>query len=170
MGPQGSGKSTQAKMLAEKFGLCFISSGDLLREKAKEDSDEGRLIKLQMNQGILVDDSILAQLIENKVNECGGKFVMDGYPRRMSQIDAYDPNLKKVFILKVSDEEILKRLLARGRFDDTEENIKKRLEWHHKETQPVIEYYKNQGILVEINGLGTVEEIARQIMAHLKKV
>lgn len=170
MGLQGSGKSTQAKILSEKFNLYFISTGELAREGAKQDTPEGWILREAMEQGVLADDKVIAKLAREKLEETDSlnNFVMDGYPRRLSQIEAWDPKLEKVFYIEVPDEEIMKRLLSRGRSDDNERAIKTRLEVYHKETQPVIEHYQSQGILTKIDGLGSIDEVTDRIIAHLK--
>jgi len=164
LGPQGSGKSTQAKLLAEKHNLCFISIGDLVREKSLEDSEEGKRVREIMERGELVDDETVANLFREKL-EKGGKsgFVTDSYPRRISQVETYDPGIEKVIDLEIPDEEVLRRLLSRGRVDDTKEAIEKRLEIYHNETKPLLDYYREQGKLVEVDGAGSIEQVFQKV-------
>ena len=167
LGPQGSGKSTQAKLLAQKYHLEFISIGDLVRAKSLEDSDEGRRVKAIMERGDLVDDQTVADLFKEGESKNSEGFVTDSYPRRLSQIKTYDPGIEKVFYIEIPKEEILERLLARGRVDDTKEAIEKRLEIYQQETKPLLDYYREQGKLVEIEGKGSVEEVFGRIERSL---
>lgn len=170
IGPQGSGKTIQAAVLARKFDICHISSGDLARKKAQEDSEEGRAFKAALDQGEMVDDTVVARLVMEIVEgkACKNGFVLDGYPRRISQIEAYDPKADRVFYLKISDETGWKRMEGRRRSDDTPQLMRKRLELYHQRTKPVIDYYKNLGILVEINGEESITEVTQNIISHLK--
>lgn len=178
-GPQGSGKTTQAKVLAQKLGACFIGAGDLLRKFAEGDSKDAKMIKIAVGNGQLVDDLIIARLVKEKVaqEECIQGIVTDGYPRTWSQYKLYDPGFDQVFYLDVPDEEVEKRLLDRGRGDDTLKLIKERLGWYHKRTKPLLEYYSNLGKLTIINAsqpLGmsdaqSIEKIAVEIEEKVKK-
>lgn len=170
IGPQGSGKSTQADLLAEFLDLPKISTGDIFRELAKEDSPEGRQIRETMNQGKLVDDSETAKMVERRLqkDDVRNGYILDGYPRNLVQKSLFDPKFDQVFDLEVPDEELVKRLLARGREDDIIEAIKKRLELYHEQTTPLLDYYKNQGILEEIDGIGTVEDVQSRIRESIK--
>jgi len=163
-GPVGSGKTTQAKILAQKFNLCFISGGDLARSKAAEKSSEGRRIKQAMKNGRLIDDKIEAQLVKASIaGKCLGGFVLDGYPRSLNQLNFFNPGFEKVFLLDISDQEAEKRLILRGRGDDKPEVIKERLGIYHRLTQPVIEYYTKLGKVVKINGTKNIQDIAKEI-------
>lgn len=168
-GPQGCGKTTQANLIAQKLNYCLIKAGDLLREFAEQPGEENARIKADLEKGQLVDDQILARLMKDKLNQplCHDGIVTDGYPRKMSQLEAFDPHFDKVFYIKISDDEGIRRLSSRGRSDDTPEAIKTRLNWYHQETEPVLDYYRKQGILVEIDGEKTIEEIYEDIIAHL---
>lgn len=165
IGPQGSGKSTQAELLAKELNLPKISTGDIFREIAKQDSEEGRKIRQIQNEGKLVDDVTTAKIMEKRLQENDVKegFVLDGYPRNITQKDLFDPDFDKVFYLKVPDEEVTRRLLARGREDDTPESIRTRLNLYYQQTQPLLDYYRNQSILKEVDGIGSIEEIQDEI-------
>lgn len=169
MGPVGSGKSTQAKIIAEKLGLCWVSTGELARQQAQEDSDLGRKFKQLLDEGQLIDDPDIAELLRVKLaqTECQTGFVLDGYPRDLPQASFFDPHFEKVFFLKMTEAEVIKRLLLRGRFDDTPELIKTRLQIYHQLTEPVLDYYRNQGCLVEVDGDRSIEEVAAEIAQHL---
>lgn len=169
IGPQGSGKSTQAQALAKLLNIPKISTGDILREIAKEDSEEARKIRQIQNEGKLVDDATIAKIVEERLkeNDTASGFILDGYPRNLSQKDLFEPAFDKVIYLKVPDEELMQRLLKRGRADDTPESIKMRLDLYNGQTQPLLAYYRNLGILVEIDGLGSIEEIQDEIKKSL---
>lgn len=169
MGPQGSGKSTQAALLASDLNLPKISTGDIFRKLAHEDSFEGRRIKAILNSGQLIGDLETAKIVEHRLkkDDCRNGFILDGYPRNKEQRQMFDPKVDKAFDLKVSDEEIIKRLLLRGRDDDTMAAIKKRLELYQKQTSPLLNYYANQGILIEIDATGRIEEVQHRIREKL---
>lgn len=157
IGPQGSGKSTQATLLAEYLNLPKISTGDIFREMPE--------VKEILAVGKLVDDETTAEIVKKRLQESDAQngFILDGYPRNILQKDLFDPKFEKVIYLKVPDGEVIKRMMARGRADDTLESIKTRLSLYYKQTQPLIDYYKNQSILTEIDGIGSVEEIQNEI-------
>lgn len=166
IGPQGSGKSTQGKFLANYLKIPFISTGDIFRQISQEDTDEGRRIKQILDLGQLVDDQTTIGLIKKRLQDpgCRSGFVLDGYPRTLEQAEEVsDLQFDKVFYFKIPQEVVLERLLKRGRADDTEEAIKKRLELYFTQTQPLLDYYKNLGILVEIDGIGDIQIVQDEI-------
>ena len=129
VGPQGSGKTTQAKILAEVLGFKFLGMGELLRGFVKNaNGSESQKIAQIMSEGGLVDDKTVCEIVKKELTrpEYKSGIIVDGYPRTVNQCKIYDPNFDKVFYIKVSDKEATKRLLARGRADDTEEAIKER--------------------------------------------
>ena len=161
VGPQGSGKSTQATLLAEHLSLPKITMGDIFRQISKEDSPEGQRIKQILDEGKLVDDVTTAGLVKKRVNQEDVQtgFVMDGYPRTIEQLKMFDPGFDKVVYLEVPEEEVIKRLLARGREDDTDELIRTRLNLYYQQTQPLLDYYKNSGKLITVDGIGDINKI-----------
>lgn len=165
IGPQGSGKSTQAQLLAEQLNLPKISVGDIFRKLSTEQSSEGQRIREILQSGKLVDDKTTSEIVKNRLNEedCRNGFILDGYPRTIEQMQLFDPGFDKVVYLEVPKEEVLNRLTARGRADDTRELIETRLDLYYKQTQPLLDHYKNQGILIDINGMGNIESIQDEI-------
>lgn len=165
MGPVGSGKSTQAELLAKHLSLPRVNMGDIFRHLAQTNQE----LREIMAKGELVNDEMTLLLL---TQELGGDkyqsgFVIDGVPRNLFQAQnlPFEPDM--VIYLKVRDSENSKRLLLRGRSDDSEEVIKKRLAFYHQETAPVLEFYKNKGKLLEVDGEPPIEVIFEDILQKL---
>lgn len=171
-GPQGSGKTTQAEILANKLKVPVVEAGSLLRELAESPTELGQSVKKELAEGHLVQDEIIANLIKEKVGNLGGggSFVGDGYPRSVESLQNYDPRYDLVFYLEIADGEVEKRLLQRGRADDTPQLIRERLAEYHLRTEPVLSYYAKLGKLVRVDGTGSIEEVAQKITDHLSKL
>ena len=176
IGGPGAGKGTQAKRIKETFGIPHISTGQILRDEVAKETELGNQVKGIMERGELVADEVILDLIENRLKEpdCKDGFILDGFPRTLEQAEGLEPILErrgvtslKVLLLEVSDEEIMNRLLSRGRADDTEETIKNRIQKFHDETVDAIEYYGKRGDLVRINGEQGIDEVAAEIAATL---
>ena len=176
-GPPGAGKGTQADLLSKSLSIPHISTGEMLRAEIASGSDLGLKVKQIVDAGILVDDKTIMEIIDSRINQkdCKKGFLLDGIPRTIPQAELLDNLLKSenkkldiVIELTVSDQEILDRLLLRatqsGRADDNEKVIKDRLNVYRKQTSPLRNYYLNKGILAEINGVGTLEEVANRIL------
>jgi adenylate kinase len=176
-GPPGSGKGTQAEKLVKKYKLVHISTGDLFRYEMSNDTALGLEAKAYIAKGELVPDAVTIGMLNNKVEkhpEAKG-FIFDGFPRTTPQADALDALLKSkkqsisgLIALDVEDEELVKRLLSRGktsgRADDNDESvIRKRMLVYKNETAPVFDYYSKQQKSHKINGLGTVLAIFRRL-------
>ena len=161
MGPPGSGKSTQATLLSREKDLPHISTGKIFREIKGEHSELGRKVSEYLKKGEFVPDFIVQEILENELSkeQYAEGFVLDGYPRNLWQAQNAPFEANKVFYLEVSDEESIERLLKRGRADDTEEIIRKRLVDYHERTEPVLDFYQKEGRLEKINGEQTIEEI-----------
>jgi len=172
----GAGKGTQAELLAKKFSLTHLSSGDLLRQEVASGSALGQKIKDIQLSGQLVSDDLIIEMIKKQLitNPGTAGFIFDGFPRTAKQALALDKMLKQkncplnlVIILDISSEEMMERLLKRarleGRQDDNEETIKARSAVYDEQTKPLIDYYTDQGKIVTVNGSRKINEIATEI-------
>ncbi len=168
IGPQGSGKSTQADLLSLFLNIPKISTGDIFRELSRKGSGEAKRVKEVLSQGKLIDDETTSAIVKSRLSQddCKGGFILDGYPRNIRQIEMFDPGFDKVIYLKVSDEEVVKRLMARGREDDTPGIIQTRLNLYREQTQPLLDYYSSKGILIEIDGQGSIERVRDEIRKY----
>ena len=166
IGPQGSGKSTQAKFLAEYLHIPYISTGDIFRQIASEDTGEGKRIKQIIESGNLVDDQTTANLLKLRLDQpdCQNGYILDGYPRNLEQKELVaNLSFDKVLYISVLEDMVVERLLNRGRADDTDEGIRKRLNLYKEQTQPLLDLYKNQEILVEVDGRGDIQTVQNEI-------
>ncbi len=182
-GPPGSGKGTQSDKLVEKYGLIHLSTGNLLRQEIKDKTPLGLEAKSFIDKGQLVPDEVVIGMVDSYFDQHRGAkgFLFDGYPRTVAQAAALDKllELKKtgietVLFLNVDEEELIKRLVHRGktsgRSDDTDENVqRKRQEVYRNETLPVAAFYKKQNKVVNIKGMGTVEEIFSSLSEIIDK-
>lgn len=170
IGPQGSGKTTQGKLLSEFLKVPFIVTGDILRAITSSDTEEGKRIKGILESGNLVDDETVIKLIRERVSkdDCQNGFILDGYPRTLEQAKRIeDLNFDKAIYFKAPKEVVLDRLLKRGRIDDTKELIQKRLELYFQQTESLLEYYRNKGLLLEVSGEGEIEKIQQELRKSL---
>ncbi len=165
LGPQGSGKSTQAKLVAEKLAVPYIEMGQLLREKASGNDTEAGDIRQALEAGNLVADPITVKALHDRLakRDCQNGYVLDGYPRNYAQLEGLPAGIDKVFYIQIPDDESVKRLINRGRVDDSLDVITQRLAVFHKETEPLLAYFRQEGILFEINGQRTIDEIHQEI-------
>ena len=172
MGAAGAGKGTQVEFLVEKYGIPQISTGDMLREAVASGSELGQRVQGIMQRGELVSDEVVIQLVEARLGrpDCLPGFILDGVPRTAGQARALDALLDRLgreplraIWLHVPDSELLRRILSRGqgRSDDTEEGVARRLEVYRKETAPLLDYYA--GVLAEVDGIGSIDEIRGRI-------
>jgi len=172
-GPPGAGKGTQSEKLIERYNLTHLSTGDLFRQNIAQGSELGKKAQEFMDAGNLVPDSLVISMVEDKVRntlEAAG-FIFDGFPRTVAQANALDKMMVEngspidmMLSLVVDEEELLKRLLNRGKLsgrpdDQNPEKIRNRFTVYQNETRPVAEYYNDQGKLFEIDGVGDIENI-----------
>lgn len=197
LGPQGSGKGTQAKLLSDKLHIPHITTGEIFRKKIASKTQEAQEIASLINKGKLVPDEIVNQVVYEALEKEGAfGFILDGYPRNINQAKFLDGviEIDHVIEIWISDSESIRRLTQRrscslcgviyslnskppkvdgvcndcgGRLiireDDYPEAIEKRLEIYHRETEAVVEYYKNKGLLHKVDGMGTIEEVFKRI-------
>ncbi|RMD61155.1 MAG: adenylate kinase [Alphaproteobacteria bacterium] len=208
LGPPGAGKGTQAKRLEEKYGIVQLSTGDMLRQAVAADSDLGRRAKAVMEAGQLMPDDLMIAMIEERISQpdCRNGFILDGFPRTVSQAEALDDMLARrglrldaVILMKVDEEALVERITGRftcarcgasyhdkfnrpkvegvcdicggtefvRRPDDNEETVRARLKAYHEQTAPILPYYRDKGVLKEVDGMAPIDEVTRQIEAIL---
>lgn len=171
IGPPGSGKTTQGQLLAQKLSLLHISMGGVCREVAEQDTDEGRQVKAALEKGILVDDDLVLKLFYDRISQsgCQSGFIADGNPRTLHQAQKMEEQspFDKVVFIRVSLVVAKERLLKRGRADDTEGTITRRFRIFSKQIAPILDFYREKGKLVEVDGDGSVEAVAKETMAKL---
>jgi adenylate kinase len=183
MGPPGAGKGTQAQHVADHFGIPAISTGDIFRANVSQGTELGLAAKRYMDAGEYVPDEITNRMVRNRIDEpdAASGFLLDGYPRTLAQVEELDRmiaftghSLDAAVVLTADQDELVKRLLHRaqveGRADDTEEVIRRRQEVYAEQTEPLIEVYRARGILLEVDGMGEVEEVRERIFAALDAV
>ncbi|EGG46590.1 MULTISPECIES: adenylate kinase [Streptomyces] len=210
VGPPGAGKGTQAAFLAKNLSIPHISTGDLFRANISRQTELGKLAKSYMDAGNLVPDEVTIGMAKDRMeqSDAAGGFLLDGFPRNVSQAEALDEMLKDegmkldaVLDLEVPEDEVVKRIAGRRvcrkdsshvfhvtytppktegvcdicggelyqRDDDSEETVRTRLEVYHTQTEPIIDYYKAQGLVVTISALGKVEDVTGRAMKALQR-
>ena len=183
MGPPGAGKGTQAKYIADHFGIPAISTGDIFRANVTAGTPLGVQAQSYMDKGEYVPDEVTNLMVRNRIDEPDATpgFLLDGYPRTVAQVEELDGmikftghNLDAVVVLTVDADEIVQRLLQRaqveGRADDTEDVIRRRQEVYAEQTEPLIEVYRGRGILIEVDGMGEVADVTQRIFGALDVV
>ena len=164
MGPPGVGKGTQANIIKDKYDIPHLSTGEILRNEIELESEIGVIAKKYIDDGLFVPDEILIKIIENNILDarCSNGYILDGFPRNLKQIE----NLNELLIKL--DHRLIKRSKDSGRSDDKIEIISKRQKVYWEQTAPIIEYYKKTGILIEVNGIGTIAKITERIIEAIK--
>lgn len=181
LGAPGSGKGTQAALMVEELGLPHISTGDLLRAAVKAGTALGQKAKAVMDRGELVSDDIMLGLIEERLgqDDVENGFILDGYPRNLAQAEALDVVLERLeqplddslqidVDIEMVVERIAKRAEQEGRSDDTEEVVRNRMKIYADQTEPVIDYYAQKGLLSRVLGVGSIEEVFQRIKGVLE--
>ena len=177
MGPPGVGKGTQASILKDHYKIPHISTGEILRKEIELNSKIGEISKKYINDGLFVPDEILIEIIENRLIKSKNKqgYILDGYPRNLQQVKDLEILLIKLnqsidvaISITAKKEELINRLIKRrkdsGRSDDAIEIISKRQDVYWNQTAPIIKHYRKKGMLEEVNGLGTIEEVTKRII------
>jgi adenylate kinase len=180
MGPPGAGKGTQAKRIAEHYEIPAISTGDIFRAMKTADTPLARQVRAIMESGGYVSDEITNEIVKDRLAQpdCQKGFLLDGYPRTLQQVQTLDDYLDEtgrpldaVISLLADTDEVVARLLRRaeidGRADDNEETIRVRLQVYAEQTEPLLDVYRSRGSLVEVDGLGEVDEISERVFAAL---
>jgi adenylate kinase len=183
MGPPGAGKGTQAQVVADRFEIPAISTGDIFRSNVSQGTELGVEAKRYMDAGEYVPDSVTNLMVRHRIDEPDAEkgFLLDGYPRTLAQVDELDGMIKHtghrldaVVVLTVDPDELVRRLTARaqseGRSDDTEDVIRRRQEVYTEQTEPLIEVYRGRGLLHEVDGIGEVDEVSNRILDSLAQV
>lgn len=175
VGPPGAGKGTQATVLSERLDVPHISTGDLFRANIGNETPLGQKAKSYMDAGDLVPDEVTNEMVRDRLADSDAQkgFLLDGYPRNTSQADVLSEilasngvELTAVVQFDVPEEELVRRMLDRGRSDDTEDVIRRRLAVYREETEPLLQYYADR--VVQIDAVGTVEEISDRAEAALR--
>jgi adenylate kinase len=175
VGPPGAGKGTQAQRLAERLNIPHISTGDLFRRNLRDETPLGVEARRFIDAGDLVPDKVTVDMVSDRLDQPDAEsgFILDGFPRTVSQAEALaglmhdnDAELDAVVELNLPDDTVVKRLLGRGRSDDTEEVIRRRQQVYRNDTAPLLAFYRSR--LVSVNAVGTVEEITDRLLTTLQ--
>jgi adenylate kinase len=177
LGRQGSGKGTQSERVVERFGVVHISTGDMLRTAVSAGTDLGLRAKALMDAGELVPDEIMNGIVEERLAQedvVQRGFLLDGFPRTPAQAETLerivgDGGLDVALNLDVAVDEVTSRMLARGREDDTEASIRRRLELYEQETAPLLSWFASRGLLVTIDGVGSEDEVFARVAAAIEE-
>jgi adenylate kinase len=177
VGPPGAGKGTQAERLAERLNVPHISTGDLFRSNLRDQTPLGVEAKRFIDAGDLVPDQVTVDMVSDRLDkpDTAAGFILDGFPRTVSQAEAlagllqdHDAKLDAVVELTLPDDTVVKRLLGRGRSDDTEEVIRRRQQVYRDDTAPLLDFYRSR--LVSVSAAGTVEEITDRLLHTLQTI
>jgi adenylate kinase len=183
MGPPGAGKGTQAKVLAERLGIPAVSTGDIFRANVKDQTELGLEAKRYMDAGDYVPDEVTNAMVRDRLSEADADpgFLLDGYPRTVAQVGTLDEilaehghKLDAVVALTADTEVLVDRMLRRakveGRSDDSEDVVRHRQEVYTAETAPLLQVYADRGLLVEVDGVGEVDEVSERVLTALKSL
>ncbi len=172
LGPPGSGKGTQSEFLVEALGVPQISTGDMLRAAVAAGSELGKKVESIMNSGALVSDELIAEVVKDRLAQDDAQrgFLLDGYPRTEPQaavlqtiLEESGIDLDHVILIDVPEEELIARAVARGREDDKEEVVRERQRVYREKTAPLIDYYRAQGLLREVDGNRSIEDVTQSL-------
>ena len=180
LGPPGSGKGTQAKLLGERLGVPAISTGEILRTAVRDKTALGQKAQAIMERGDLVSDDLIVDLIRERISrpDAHGGFILDGFPRTIAQAEALEKLLAEksdsvsaAVNFRVPDEELNRRMLGRaadeGRADDRPETIRERLRVYREKTEPLIDFYRRRELVADVDGVGSVDQIGTRVDAAL---
>jgi adenylate kinase len=183
LGPPGAGKGTQASLLCRERGIPHVATGDIFRSNVREGTELGQRAKEYMDRGDLVPDEVVIAMVMDRITEpdCGDGFILDGFPRTVAQAEALDRRLRKPSVpqdpldaalnFEITEAELFRRLVTRAeqehRSDDAEDVVRHRLEVYHANTKPLVDYYDRHGVLVVVDGMGSIGEVHERIQASL---
>jgi len=177
LGPPGSGKGTQGEVLSKQFGVPQISTGDMLRSAIAAGSELGKKVQDIMSAGALVDDETMLEVVTERLGQADTArgFLLDGYPRTLPQARSLDrilgndggSGLDHVLLVEVPEEELVRRMVARGRVDDTPDVARDRQRIYRETTEPLVAYYGDRGLVRRISGFQPIPEVTRQMIAAL---
>jgi adenylate kinase len=179
LGPPGSGKGTQAELLAEHLVVPAISTGEMVRAAIASGSELGRQVEQIVASGSLVDDATMGSIVRQRLGESDARdgFLLDGYPRTVPQAETLETilgelavDLNGVLMIDVPEDELVRRLLDRGRSDDQEDVIRHRLDVYREQTAPLVALYRERGKLLEIDGLQSISQVADSIVDALSGI
>ncbi len=183
LAPPGAGKGTQGKRLSEHYGIPHIATGDLLRDHVERGSEVGRAVRRQLDAGELVSDELVLEMVQEAIQhgDAATGYILDGFPRTMPQaIEGHRTAARlglaaqAAVYLAADDDELIRRLRQRadeeGRKDDTEVVIRQRLQTYQRETAPVIDHYRDRGMLIEVDGMQPIEQVTDDIVARLAEM
>ncbi len=181
MGPPGVGKGTQAKIIKNKLRIVHISTGELLRQEIAEKTEVGIVAKKYIDQGKLVPDDFLFTIVDERLGQpdCKDGYILDGFPRTLNQangleeiMSSFDYSLDRAISLYADEDALVERLVKRGenygRSDDTSSIIRNRQKIYWQQTAPLLDFYKERGLLHNVNGLGEIKEITERILTVMK--
>jgi adenylate kinase len=182
LGPPGAGKGTQAARLAEHFRCPVVATGDIFRSHVSNGTTLGRLAQEYLDRGDLVPDEIVIDMVMERLAQpdCDNSFVLDGFPRTVTQAEALDAKLDiaesplaAALFFEIAEEELFRRLAGRSaalhRSDDTEQTIRHRLEVFAIKTRPLVDYYERSGLLLRVDAIGEISEVTKRILAGLEQ-
>jgi adenylate kinase len=174
LGPPGAGKGTQADRVARRLGIPHISTGEMFRDHVSRGTELGRRVESIMAAGDYVPDEITVSMLEERFSQpdAARGFILDGFPRTRRQVTALDSligedGLDRVVVFKVDEDELLARMLDRGRSDDNAETIRNRFRVYNEQTQPLIDIYNQRGLTVAVDGSGDIDEVTERILSAI---
>lgn len=174
IGPPGAGKGTQAGKVAARLGIPHVSTGEMFRDHVARGTELGEKVEAIMAAGDYVPDEVTVAMLKERISQDDAEdgFILDGFPRTETQVASLDgligdDGLDAVVVFEVDENELIERMLARGRDDDNEETIRNRFKVYLAQTQPLLDVYEQRGITVEVNGLGEIDEVTERIISVL---
>lgn len=174
IGPPGAGKGTQADRVAERLGIPHISTGDMFREHVSKNTELGQKVEKIMAAGDYVPDEITIQMLSERIDrpDASDGFILDGFPRTPAQVSSLDAligerGLDRVVVFEVDRDELMERMIARGRADDTKATIRNRFNIYLEQTRPLLDIYDERDLTVRVDGTGEVEEVTERVLAKV---